>query len=58
MNNPVPGNTKVGSDSRRFHGRIAVVTGGANAISGVNLPVDHGWLVANSWASFGGLRTS
>lgn len=28
----------------------------AAAITGVNLPVDHGWLVANSWASFGGLR--
>ena len=29
----------------------------ASAITGVNLPVDHGWLVANSWTSFGGLRT-
>jgi NAD(P)-dependent dehydrogenase (short-subunit alcohol dehydrogenase family) len=28
----------------------------ASAITGINLPVDHGWLVANSWASFGGLR--
>jgi len=28
----------------------------ASAITGVNLPVDHGWLVASSWASFGGLR--
>jgi NAD(P)-dependent dehydrogenase (short-subunit alcohol dehydrogenase family) len=28
----------------------------ASAITGVNLPVDHGWLVANSWASFGGVR--
>jgi len=28
----------------------------ASAITGVNLPVDHGWLVANSWTSFGGLR--
>jgi len=28
----------------------------ASAITGVNLPVDHGWLVANSWAFFGGLR--
>jgi NAD(P)-dependent dehydrogenase (short-subunit alcohol dehydrogenase family) len=28
----------------------------AGAITGVNLPVDHGWLVANSWASFGGVR--
>lgn len=30
----------------------------AGAITGVNLPVDHGWLVANSWASFGGLRSA
>jgi NAD(P)-dependent dehydrogenase (short-subunit alcohol dehydrogenase family) len=28
----------------------------ASAITGVNLPVDHGWLVASSWAPFGGLR--
>lgn len=28
----------------------------ASAITGVNLAVDHGWLVAQSWASFGGLR--
>ena len=28
----------------------------ASAITGVNLPVDHGWLVASSWGSFGGLR--
>lgn len=28
----------------------------ASAITGVNLPVDHGWLVANSWPTFGGLR--
>ena len=28
----------------------------ASAITGVNLAVDHGWLVANSWASFSGLR--
>lgn len=28
----------------------------ASAITGVNLPVDHGWLVANSWAMFGGVR--
>ena len=27
----------------------------ASAITGVNLPVDHGWLVASSWASFGGV---
>lgn len=28
----------------------------ASAITGVNLPVDHGWLVANSWVPFGGVR--
>ncbi len=28
----------------------------ASAITGVNLPVDHGWLVASPWASFGGVR--
>lgn len=28
----------------------------ASAITGVELPVDHGWLVASSWTSFGGLR--
>ena len=28
----------------------------ASAITGVNLPVDHGWLVATSWPTFGGLR--
>lgn len=28
----------------------------AAAITGVNLPVDHGWLAATSWATFGGLR--
>lgn len=30
----------------------------ASAITGVNLPVDHGWLVATSWATFGGLRAA
>ena len=30
----------------------------ASAITGVNLAVDHGWLVASSWTSFGGLRES
>ena len=30
----------------------------ASAITGVNLPVDHGWLVAGSWASFGGVRAA
>ena len=28
----------------------------ASAITGVDLAVDHGWLVAGSWASFGGVR--
>jgi NAD(P)-dependent dehydrogenase (short-subunit alcohol dehydrogenase family) len=28
----------------------------ASAITGVNLPVDCGWLAANGWASYGGLR--
>ena len=28
----------------------------ACAITGVNLPVDHGWLLASSWSSFGGVR--
>jgi hypothetical protein len=29
----------------------------AAAITGVNLPVDCGWLVAGSWNSYGGLRS-
>ena len=29
----------------------------ARAITGVNLPVDAGWLVATSWAGYGGLRS-
>ncbi len=28
----------------------------SSAITGVNLPVDAGWLVGGSWASYGGLR--
>lgn len=28
----------------------------ASAITGANLPVDHGWLVAGSWSTFGGVR--
>jgi enoyl-[acyl-carrier-protein] reductase (NADH) len=28
----------------------------ASAITGVNLPVDCGWLAAASWVSHGGLR--
>ena len=30
----------------------------ASAITGVNLPVDCGWLVTGSWHSYGGLRRS
>ncbi len=30
----------------------------ASAITGVNLPVDCGYLVATPWSSYGGLRTS
>lgn len=30
----------------------------AQAITGVNLPVDAGWLVASSWATYGGVRAS
>jgi NAD(P)-dependent dehydrogenase (short-subunit alcohol dehydrogenase family) len=30
----------------------------AMAITGVNLPVDCGWLVAGSWHTYGGLRSS
>lgn len=29
----------------------------AGAITGVNLPVDAGWLVTTSWAGYGGLRS-
>jgi NAD(P)-dependent dehydrogenase (short-subunit alcohol dehydrogenase family) len=28
----------------------------SSAITGINLPVDAGWLVGGSWASYGGLR--
>ena len=28
----------------------------ASAITGINLPVDAGYLVATPWASYGGLR--
>ena len=36
---------------------VFLLSDDASAITGVNLPVDHGWLVASSWAPFGGLRT-
>ena len=38
------------------HAAVFLLSDDASAITGVNLPVDHGWLVANSWASFGGVR--
>jgi len=28
----------------------------ASAITGVNLPVDNGWLLAGSWSMFGGVK--
>lgn len=34
--------------------RVDCLSDEASAITGVNLAVDHGWLVANSWAWFGG----
>ena len=37
---------------------VFLLSDDARAITGVNLPVDHGWLVANSWASFGGVRAA
>lgn len=30
----------------------------ASAVTGINLPVDAGWLVGSSWVSYGGLRES
>jgi len=30
----------------------------ASAITGINLPVDNGWLVTSSWHTYGGLRSS
>jgi NAD(P)-dependent dehydrogenase (short-subunit alcohol dehydrogenase family) len=33
-----------------------LVSDDAAAITGVNLPVDGGWLVATSWTTYGGLR--
>ncbi len=35
-----------------------LVSSEASAITGINLPVDCGWLVAGPWASYGGLRPS
>jgi Na+-driven multidrug efflux pump len=36
---------------------VAFLAGGeASAITGVNLPVDGGYLVATPWAGYGGLR--
>jgi NAD(P)-dependent dehydrogenase (short-subunit alcohol dehydrogenase family) len=31
---------------------------GASAITGINLPVDCGWLVAPSWHTYGGVRSA
>jgi NAD(P)-dependent dehydrogenase (short-subunit alcohol dehydrogenase family) len=33
-----------------------LVSDDADAITGINLPVDAGWLVATSWHTYGGLR--
>lgn len=33
-----------------------LVSDDAAAITGINLPVDAGWLVAGSWSTYGGLR--
>jgi len=38
------------------HAVAFLVSPEASAITGVNLPVDCGWLVAPSWHSYGGLR--
>ena len=35
---------------------VFLCSGMASAITGVNLAVDAGWLVANSWPTYGGLR--
>lgn len=34
---------------------VFLLSDDAAGITGVNVPVDAGWLIANSWASFGGL---
>ena len=33
-----------------------LVSDAASAITGANLPVDCGWLVATPWNTYGGLR--
>jgi enoyl-[acyl-carrier-protein] reductase (NADH) len=33
-----------------------LISNDAAAITGVNLPVDCGWLVSTSWTTYGGLR--
>lgn len=35
-----------------------LISDDAAAITGINLPVDCGWLVSTSWTSYGGLRRS
>lgn len=33
-----------------------LVSDEAQAITGINLPVDAGWLIAGSWHTYGGMR--
>jgi NAD(P)-dependent dehydrogenase (short-subunit alcohol dehydrogenase family) len=35
-----------------------LVSEGAAAITGINLPVDAGWLCSSSWSTYGGLRAT
>jgi len=36
---------------------LFLVSPAASAITGVNLPVDAGWLIGTSWQAYGGLPT-
>ncbi len=38
------------------HAVVFLCSDGASAITGINLPVDAGYLVATSWSAYGGLR--